>query len=312
MGIKLQTTPSIKHTSEFSTALVDSDLIAFAVASASDGHIYRVINPEDHLLLFEHRYMKDIKAWFKDNKNVPTNWLIDDYEPEDITTVLHSAKKMTTSILEDIGAKEYKLYLTGEDNFRYKINPLYKANRIGVRKPFHLQNVRDYLVKRWGAKVINGWEADDQIGIDQDTRSPESVKNTVACSIDKDFNCFPGWHYNWPHHGKDAKLYYVSPDEARFNFYSQVLVGDRTDNIEGIFGMGKKTADKLIKASNLSSNEDLYNLVVSIYQWYKCPLREGFRSQIEWAKRTVLKTASQIWIMQKEGEMWKPPITTKR
>lgn len=307
MAIKIKSKPFIKQTSNFKLALVDGDLIAFAVASAADGHVYRVIDPVSHMLLFEHRYKADVKEFYKANPDVPAEWLTDDYEPEEIKTVIHSAKQMISAILTDIGAKDYQIYLSGGDNFRFKINPQYKANRIGVRRPYHLENVREYLITNWGAVVTDGIEADDAIGTAQDKRSPESVKNTVAASIDKDFFCFPGHHYQWPHHGKEARLLYVSPTEARINFYKQVLTGDKTDNIMGLHGVGPAIAGTIVKASKSTSNEDLYRTVHRAYELHKNLVRAGFKSSVKYTNKRVLKVARQIWILQERDKMWEPP-----
>ncbi len=61
---------------------------------------------------------------------------------------------------------EWKLYLTGSNNFRIAIakTAVYKGNRTAP-KPEHLAALRQHLVKEWGAVIVEGQEADDAIAI---------------------------------------------------------------------------------------------------------------------------------------------------
>ena len=310
MAIKLHKAPFIKQTSEFKTALIDGDIIAFSVAAAADGHYYAVINPETNELLVRERYKKDINQFFKDNPTVNKEWLIDDYEPEEKSTVLHSVKQMITAILGDIGASDFKIYLTGKDNFRYKVNPEYKAHRKEMRKPYHLQAAREYLVDVWGAMIVDGMEADDALGIAQDKQVTATIKTTVTASIDKDLHCFPGHHYTWAHHGKEAKLQFINESEARLNFYRQVLTGDTTDNIIGLKGIGPAKAKAITDSAKSTSEADLYNQVLWAYVELEGNLCDDLAGAIKAASARVLFVAQQIWIMQEEGVMWQAPIST--
>ena len=66
-------------------------------------------------------------------------------------------------------------------------------------------------------------------------------ENTIICSPDKDVlkQCI-GMHYNY---GKGVHV----PDEALKFLWVQVLMGDSTDNIVGIPGVGIKTAENWLK-----------------------------------------------------------------
>ena len=64
----------------------------------------------------------------------------------------------------------------------------------------------------------------------------------ILVSIDKDLDTVPGWHYNY-----DKKItYFVTPEEASYNFYYQLLVGDSSDNIKGAVGVGPAKAKKIL------------------------------------------------------------------
>ena len=54
-------------------------------------------------------------------------------------------------------------------------------------------------------------------------------------TLDKDLDGVPGWHYVWK--GKREGVFYVTETEADRFFYTQMLTGDATDNIPGLFKM---------------------------------------------------------------------------
>lgn len=195
-------------------------------------------------------------------------------------------------ILAKLDTNKYKCYLTSQDktNFRYAIYPEYKANR-KAPKPEHYQFLRDHLINAHNAFVVEGQEADDQLGIDQ-TISPIDQEQTCICTIDKDLDQIPGWHLNFV---KETK-YEVSPFQGLKKFYHQLLTGDLpTDNIPGLKGIGEKKADKAL--ANCQTEEDMFNVAKKMYQshypdsWEKIMLRNG----------QLLK------IRTREGELWQFP-----
>ena len=148
------------------------------------------------------------------------------------------ADQMLRDILEATGADSYKVFLTGSGNFRRELTPTYKANRPDER-PEHWQAVREFLVTQHKAMICEGWEADDQLGIEQD----KVGGTTVICSIDKDLLQVPGKHYNFVK--KEFKE--VSPYEGLKKLYLQALIGDRSDNIVGVQGIGPVKAEKALE-----------------------------------------------------------------
>jgi hypothetical protein len=49
-------------------------------------------------------------------------------------------------IMEDTNATDYKVFLTSGGGFRKEVDPNYKANRSGMKRPILLQEARDYLI----------------------------------------------------------------------------------------------------------------------------------------------------------------------
>lgn len=160
--------------------------------------------------------------------------------------------KMMHEILEETGAKQYKAFISGENNFRYTINPQYKANRPTYR-PQYLQACREYLVTEWGARVTDGYEADDAVGMEQ-------TEDTILCSNDKDLNMIPGEHYNFI----KKENFYVTELAGLQAFYRQMLIGDTVDNIVGIGGIGPVKAAKAI--DHLQTEVEMFEQVQYIYE----------------------------------------------
>ena len=147
-------------------------------------------------------------------------------------------KELIETILAEVNATEYKLFLSGTNNFRKVIYPEYKANRTKP-KPKHLNTCKQYGVEEWSAIWTNGYEADDALGIAQD-KFLEG--DTIICSIDKDLRQIPGEHYNFVKKARD----YISQENGLRSFYTQLLVGDPGDNIRGCSGIGKAKAPKIL------------------------------------------------------------------
>ena len=201
-------------------------------------------------------------------------------EKEEQWVALARADQMIQDILADTGSDSYSVYLTGTDNFRREIAPSYKANRPDER-PAHWQAVREFLVTHHKAEICNGHEADDQLGIQQD----KERGTTVICSIDKDLLQIPGRHYNFV----KKTFQEVGIDEGLEHLYLQSLVGDRSDNIIGVAGIGP------IKAA-----QALDGLLPE--EWYdKC--RELYNDDERFHLNMKL-----LYIWQKPNDIWQPPV----
>lgn len=169
------------------------------------------------------------------------------------------------TILEETEAIDHHIILSGKSNFRYSLDPEYKANRKSVDKPLLYEDVRDMLINDFGAQYAEeGFEADDELG-DFAYCSIESdmPEDYVICTIDKDLDTIPGWHYRWPTHNKEGDLYWVTPEQALRIFWVSVLTGDTADNIPGLKGIGPKKADKIV--SGCSKQEEYHESCLKAY-----------------------------------------------
>lgn len=203
---------------------------------------------------------------------------LEDDDAEDF--VYARAEDLIDNILVSTEATEYRLFLTGKNNFRYTIYPEYKAHR-PKEKPFWLEKCRQYLIATFNAEVVNGQEADDALGIAQ-------TEDTIICSIDKDLLMIPGRHYNFV---KD-EFQEVTNDSGMRHFYMQCLTGDRSDNIKGIEQIGPKKAEKIL--IGCVTEQELFNAV-----------RDAYSNDEEF-----LMNGRVLWIRRKENEDWKERFDT--
>ena len=167
----------------------------------------------------------------------------------------HSIDTFIRRAHKAVEATSYTGYLTGKGNFRSIVDPMYKMNRKDSEKPIHYQALRDHLVKRWGAKVIDGSEADDAMSWNQGD-------DTIIQTIDKDLRMVAGKHRNYV----TGEFFTVTAEEGTLWFYAQMLAGDKVDNIPGIKGVGMKTAIKMLEAV---TRELWDEYVLSCYELFK-------------------------------------------
>ena len=131
-------------------------------------------------------------------------------------------------------------------NFRKLITKKYKANRKKQELPPLLddmhQFVKDHYDSIWGFGV----ETDDMVARYWKQISDDIGKDEVMIvSIDKDYKQFPCLMYNY--HYKHKEILDISEEEAMYNFYEQMIVGDTADNVNYFKGKGKKFAEKHFK-----------------------------------------------------------------
>ena len=150
-------------------------------------------------------------------------------------------------IADTLGCREGTIFLTGYDQFRKNICPIYKEHRKDAPRPEHGSSLRSYIISDYDAITLNGIEADDGLGILQ-LAFGSPITSTCIVTTDKDLDQIPGWHYNY----KKRKLYWTTPEEGQGILRRSMLTGDVADNIKGIKGIGPKkalqyTTDDMVK-----------------------------------------------------------------
>lgn len=210
-------------------------------------------------------------------------------EEEPLSKALSQLDNLVASILVRCGkdAPSYQLYLTGGGNFRFdfaSIQP-YKGTRVSA-KPTHYADLRDHMITEWGAILVEGQEADDAIAIE----ATKDLDNSLIVSTDKDFLQVPTNHYNFV---KD-EFQKVTEWEGLVSLYTQMLTGDRVDNIRGCVGIGKVKAAKALQYAY--DEEGLYNAVVTCYKGNEEELYENARL---------------LFLRRFEDEWWVDPVRRK-
>lgn len=196
-------------------------------------------------------------------------------EETDMEICLLRLDRAVREVLYVTESDTYEIFLSGEDNFRYKIFPEYKAHRKDVVKPKWLQQCREYLITNWNARMAHGCEADDLLGCAQ-------TEDTIICSIDKDLLQIPGRHYNFVKN----EFTDVSEIAGLKNFYTQLLMGDASDGISGVAGIGKVKAFKMLEGCETEQEmfdtcRGAYNDDALMYTYGTC-----------------------LWIWRKENDIW--------
>jgi len=154
---------------------------------------------------------------------------------DDVQNVVNN----TLSALKHKGAYEIVCVFSSPNIFRKRLYPLYKANRIGKRKPLCYQDLVEWCNKTYTCATYANLEADDTLGI----LSTTPGANAVIISKDKDFKTIPGKFYNYGH----KKLLTISEEEADYWHLYQTLIGDSCDNYPGCPGIGPKKAEVILK-----------------------------------------------------------------
>lgn len=230
-------------------ALIDGDVLLYQSGFASDAaakSLYRQQHPEDpklqHFNVQEH------------------------HEPLNYT--LHGTRELIDALLRNSGATDYRVYISHPVNYREQYYPEYKMNRDIGHKPFWYDEIKEYLFDKHPTMYSEeGEEADDALGRTQMAFHGNGIE-TVIVSIDKDLDMIPGLHYNFSKNNKAKGVYTVTDPEGLQAFYKQILTGDTSDNIPGMYAtLGKKArAEYLYPIEGFTREEQMRNYVIDVFQ----------------------------------------------
>ena len=201
------------------------------------------------------------------------------------------AKSRLVETLEDmvyihLKADSYEAFLTGKNNYRYGIAKTvpYKGNRKDAKKPKHYDALRECMITRLGAVVVDGQEADDEVAI----RMSQEPDKYLLVGVDKDLRQIPGWHHN----PKSAQTEYIDDFTGYKNFCTQLLTGDRVDNIPGLEGIGPKKAANAL--SEAKSKEELLKKASEKYR------------ELGYSFDYFKEQGQLLWLRRTPGELWEP------
>jgi hypothetical protein len=256
---------------------IDLDIVVYVIGSACDGR---------HYMYKGQRWdsKKDLNKILKEDGVDPSSLEVKK-DPESWEHTKKSLISYTEDIIEKSGTLDYRGFLTGHSNFRHEIATIqpYKGNRMSLEKPHHYDAIRQFLVDAYDAEISVNQEADDSIGLSH------TCGETVIATLDKDLDVIPGDHFNWDR----DEHYFVSELDADRNFYCQILTGDRTDNILGLYGVGEKSA----LVSRVKSMETPEEMHAYVYEQYEA--RFG-----SYAEQFMRENARLLWILQKRKNLF--------
>jgi len=165
-------------------------------------------------------------------------------------------------LLEERRPDHVAVVLDAGDSFRSELFPDYKATREKMPDELaaSLPRCRD-LVEAFGVPMIavEGWEADDVIGTLAARAGSEGLQ-TIIVSGDKDFYQLIDEHTFLLNPGRGGRgaveQEWVTPENASRRLGVRpdnvtdylALIGDSSDNVPGVRGIGPKTAPGLIEA----------------------------------------------------------------
>lgn len=217
---------------------------------------------------------------------------------------------------------ELRLWLSpsSKSNFRYGIVNIMGSKGLGYKegrspiKPYWLSFIRETLIKHYGAKEIEGFEADDALGMDANS-------STVISHFDKDMDMIEGWHYN---HVDDI-IYYIEPGIGSISydtgkkkiigrgllfFYAQLLTGDSIDNIPGCLNPEKahhkkppniSAAEGCVLLEGVQSEQVAFNIVKNMFEY---TYKDRWLDAIE-------ECADLLWICRRHNETGRQYLKNK-
>ena len=273
------------------TALIDADILKYLAGFACQKEIWT------HKPTGEWFEGKDAaNTWFKESMGAPKagilKWMQEHWVPEDWEMELElkewwSCKQILDDKInlckETNNCERVRLFFTPHKVFRHDIAVTrgYKENRKDLVKPVYADKIFEYLTLTYPCEIGENIEADDLLGINQ-------TAHTVICSNDKDLMMIPGAHFNFalkeederdPHEWQDL----IGADQC---FFTQLIAGDSTDNIQGVPSIGVKKARDIVDMFG----DDLDGLVEHIEGLYEAHYPNH--------KEVMEEHAALVWILR--------------
>jgi len=280
------------------TLIIDADSIVYAAAFAA----------QDWAIFDEDGRLHDTYSLKGDAKDaaIHAGDRVEPFPRGDNDAIANTDAMMENIVDQFDSVDDMQVWLTIPDltqNFRYTVTDQYKANRKNFEKPFHYQTVRDRLLDHWKANVSRaGWEADDELSAAGWQAWLNGDELPVICSIDKDLDTVPGWHYRWPTHNKEGNQYYLTEHEAAQSYWASVLTGDNADNIKGLHRVGAKKAMAMIE--DCITQEEFYNVCKD--KWIEYLGKQDYTE--EEAIEQMHTSCKLLYLMRgNDDEGWRPP-----
>ena len=272
-------------------ALIDCDTVVYAAASVCE-------YADDKLA--KEMYSKEEWTTIVDDPNWDEKesciWMLD-YD-----RAIQLCHDRIQGMIEATDTGSAELYFTTGKNFRYTVDPMYKANRTSTRYPPGMKGLKEALLKEYPGEICKHIEADDAVVYLKRT----NPNKYVLCAVDKDvYKAVAGRHWNYYYSAK----YKISPKwittelhDAKTFAYHQVLEGDTTDNIRGCPGIGPKKA--ITALANCKTDFERWTVVVKLFEKKNLTVKDAIRDMrlVNMHQVTIDKDNNWLWTP------WTPPL----
>lgn len=243
----------------------------------------------------------------------------DDGSPPPFDVVMEMIERRIPEIIEESGADEGVLFLTGKHNFRNHIAVTKPYKERAGNKPYHYKNIKAILPMMYPHYLVEGLEADDLIGMVL-SKSPDEW---IAVSRDKDIRQIPGHHYSWELENQPAigpfvadKLGHIEIRKGKvFGWgdkflFAQMITGDSVDSIPGIPRKGPVAALGALKDAR--TYLDMVEAVSTLYKaYYQLEWKSVMREQARLLHlvRKFKNGRALLWDFPGEDETWIDVLT---
>jgi DNA polymerase-1 len=186
------------------------------------------------------------------------------------------------------------LVLGDRTTFRYGVYPQYKGNRKKEQKvpgwPALVERI-EALARSCGWMVwrLPNVEADDACGI-------LASRRDIIASKDKDLLTIPGYVY------RGGEIQLQTQMDADLAFYSQTLIGDKSDNYPGCPGVGEKGAEKVL--AGCSTEAEMWQAVVKAYK----KAGKSAAEAIVQARCARILRPGEYDMAESRPILWRPPV----
>lgn len=182
-------------------------------------------------------------------------WTLHTNEGEACKSAIYSIENIIEQATQTCKINKVIVMFSSTTNFRKEVDPQYKANRIGKRKPMCIKEVVAYIQDNYTTETWKGLEADDAMGIYATRDVIDGVPEVIVWSPDKDMKTIPN---SWYMSDTQTDPLYISKEDADRHWFTQALTGDAVDNYHGIKGVGPVKAKRILgKAKEI---KDLWHL----------------------------------------------------
>lgn len=274
---------------------IDGDVVRYRAGFAAETGFWRAARYDEDGEIVEQTDRAAFKSEFKSLEGKDEWEILYDPEPEPLANCLHSVKLILQEIYDTLklSVQRGRVYLSAhQPTFRHRLATIrpYKGTRDPSHRPFWYDAIGDYLQENWPVvEGREGYEADDDMAI----AHMKMGKGSCLATIDKDLDMIPGYHY----HFVDKRKYNVTMNDAFYNFWTQMLVGDAADNIQGCPGVGPKKAEKALTEATI---HDYAGITKDLYA-------KAFPDESEKELHARLwETAQLLWILRVPGD--EPPV----